>query len=339
VNYPDYHFLPAPLWLITILHVLTLALHFAAMNFLFGGLAVIVFGRAVRKWQDESLQTYVKLLPAATAATVTLGVAPLLFVQLVYGKLVYAASITSAWLWLFIFVAVIAAYYLLYGASLSPTIQRRKRLLPFALVALFYVSFVYSTVFSMSEHPDVYRALYAHNQSGAAINPDAASWVLRWVHMVIGAITVGGFFVGLVGRNSETAWPLGRGFFLGGTVASILVGGAYLISLGDALQPFIHSPGIAFVTAGFLLTVISVYLFWTRRFVLAGTLVFLSLLCMAAARHVLRLIYLRGTFDPGAVVVAPQWGVFAVFLVCFVAALGLVAWMLALFFRGRAQAA
>ena len=35
---PDYQFLPAPLWLITVLHILTLTLHFAAMNFLLGGL-------------------------------------------------------------------------------------------------------------------------------------------------------------------------------------------------------------------------------------------------------------------------------------------------------------
>ena len=38
---PDYDFLSAPLWLITILHVTTLTLHLTAMNFLFGGLKVI----------------------------------------------------------------------------------------------------------------------------------------------------------------------------------------------------------------------------------------------------------------------------------------------------------
>ena len=41
MNLPDYHFLPGPLWLITILHLVTLTLHSAAMNFLLGGLAVV----------------------------------------------------------------------------------------------------------------------------------------------------------------------------------------------------------------------------------------------------------------------------------------------------------
>lgn len=95
MNLPDYHFLPAPLWLVTALHLVTLTLHFAAMNFLVGGLIVILFGRTRDKWSDPTVTKYFKLFPAAVAATVTLGVAPLLFVQLVYPRPLYAASITS----------------------------------------------------------------------------------------------------------------------------------------------------------------------------------------------------------------------------------------------------
>ncbi len=37
MSLPDYNFLPGPLWLITVLHVLTLGLHLIAMNFVLGG--------------------------------------------------------------------------------------------------------------------------------------------------------------------------------------------------------------------------------------------------------------------------------------------------------------
>ena len=66
---PSYNFLPAPLWLITVLHIVTLTLHFLAMNFLLGGLAVVTFARLKNKWNDPAVQSYVKLLPSATAAT------------------------------------------------------------------------------------------------------------------------------------------------------------------------------------------------------------------------------------------------------------------------------
>ncbi len=48
MNLPDYQFLSAPLWLITVLHVLTLTLHFVAMNFLFGGVIITLYA-AIRR--------------------------------------------------------------------------------------------------------------------------------------------------------------------------------------------------------------------------------------------------------------------------------------------------
>ena len=100
MNLPDYNFLSAPLWLITTLHIVTLSLHFVAMNFLFGGTVVLLFGRMAGKWNDPAVRDYIKLLPSSMAATVTLGVAPLLFLQLVYYQQAYSAAIVSAWVWL-----------------------------------------------------------------------------------------------------------------------------------------------------------------------------------------------------------------------------------------------
>ncbi len=40
----------------------------------------------------------------------------------------------------------------------------------------------------------------------------------------------------------------------------------------------------------------------------ASGLVFLGVVCMVAARHYLRLVYLEGRFDPAALNVVPQWG-------------------------------
>ena len=92
----SYEFLPAPLWLITLLHLVTLTLHFVAMGALFGGLGALLLTRVDAKWSRPAVASMVKLLPTLLALTVTLGVAPLLFLQLVYHRQVYAAAIVSA---------------------------------------------------------------------------------------------------------------------------------------------------------------------------------------------------------------------------------------------------
>lgn len=338
MNTPGYEFIPAPLWLITTLHTLTLSLHFVAMNFLFGGLVVLLFGRIEDRWNHPVVHRYVKLLPSAMAATVTLGVAPLLFLQLAYHRQAYAASIVSGWWWLAIVGAVMAAYYFLYGGAFARASGRVGRLLGAAAVLLAYVSFVYSTVFALAERPDLYQALYAADASGRAVNPSVGEWGFRWLHMLSGAVSVGGFFVGLLGRDDPAAHRVGRGFFLWGTVASVVVGTAYLATLGDALLPLMRSFAIWLLLVALLLTAGALHLYFRRRFVPAALLLFVSLFSMVLIRHELRLIVLDGKWEPSTIPVRPQWSVFVLFVVCFLAAIAVVAYMLRIFFGDRARA-
>ena len=74
MSLPDHEFLPGPFWLLTILHLVTLTLHFAAMNFLVGGLLIVLFGRFEDRWQDPTVKRFVKLFPSVMAATVSFGV-------------------------------------------------------------------------------------------------------------------------------------------------------------------------------------------------------------------------------------------------------------------------
>ena len=132
MNLPAYEILPAPLWLLTLLHLLTLTLHFAAMGLLFGGLGALLLTRLPERWSRPGAQRLVRLLPTLMALTVTLGVAPLLFLQLVYHRQVYAAAIVSAWFWLALVVAAAIAYLLFYAATmghgdLAERAPRRRR--------------------------------------------------------------------------------------------------------------------------------------------------------------------------------------------------------------------
>jgi hypothetical protein len=340
MNLPDYQFLSAPLWLLSTLHVLTLTLHFVAMNFLLGGVIIVLHAGLRKRWDDPTLLKFVRLFPAAMAATVTLGVAPLLFLQLVYHRQVYSAAIVSGWFWLMIITAVIIAYYALYRAALKGERTGKISLaaLVLALVGLLYVSIVYSSVFSMAESPKLIHELYSKDQSGLVFNPAAGDFILRWLHMVLGAVTVGGFFVGMLGRNEPATYQTGKQYFVVGMVLASMAGMAYLLSLLPILAAFMKTPAIWALTVAILLSLGSLHFFFKKNFCVSGTMLFVSMLGMVYARHEVRLLKLADQFEPSSLRVAPQWGPFVMFLICFVIALVVVGYMLRLFF-GAAKSA
>ena len=74
-------------------------------------LALLAPRGGTRRTAPRSSPSSRRPLPVAIAATVTLGVAPLLFVQVLYGRLFFTSSILMAWFWLAIVPLVILAYY------------------------------------------------------------------------------------------------------------------------------------------------------------------------------------------------------------------------------------
>ncbi len=337
MNLPDYNFISVPLWLLSSLHILTLTLHFAAMNFVFGGIVVILLGRINDRWNNPAVQKLIKLFPTAMAATVTLGVAPLLFVQMVFPKQIYSASIVSGWFWLAIFGVAMLAYYFLYGAAFTKKLGRQALYLILAFVGLVYISFIYSATFALTENPGLIKMLYAAGQSGLIINPDVGSYLFRWIHMILGAITVGAFFVGWIGRDNEEVLKAGKVFYLWGMVSAMVLGFVYLFTFGDFMLPFMRSPGIWWMTASLILSLGSLYFFFKQKFLFSGTMLFVSLLGMIATRHYARLVHLADYYRPEELTVKPEWGVFFIFLVSFLVMLAVIWYMLHLFFKRPAK--
>ncbi|HTS17348.1 MAG TPA: hypothetical protein VMP11_07240 [Verrucomicrobiae bacterium] len=340
MNLPNYEFLSAPLWLVTILHLVTLTLHFVAMNFLFGGLIIVIHAGLRKRWDDPTLLKFVRLFPAAMAATVTLGVAPLLFLQMTFPKPVYSAAIVSGWFWLGVIGAVIVAYYALYRSVLRGEKTGKVSLaaLVLALAGMVYVSFVYSSVFSMAERPALIQQLYAQDQSGRVLNPALGDYLLRWLHMVLGAVTVGGFFVGMLGRKEPVTYNTGKAYFVGGMALASVAGIAYLMTLQPILAHLMQTRASWVLLVAILLSLGSLHFFFKKSFCVSGTMLFVSMLGMVYIRHIVRLLRLGGQFRPDAIRVAPQWGPFGLFLVCFVIMLAVVAYMLRLFFGAKRAA-
>jgi len=340
--------LPAPYGLLTALHWLTLLLHLLAMNLLVGFVLVMVLASR-RTFLQPLAETAARLLPVLLAATITLGVAPLLFLQAVYGQFFYSASIVSAWNWFLLIPVLIAAYYLCYALALRPAPAGQTRWVPLVLVSLglVYVSLTLTMVSDLAEKPHLWPALYLSSPAGFSLNPDHWETLFRWAHSLAGAIAVAGIGVQLFAlyhprfRSNRVLLDWGGKVFI---VAAVKAAGLSLVYLWlidrEVLVRFLGSPGLHAILTAIVLNIAAVILTLRARRVErcaplvlgSAVLVALSAGGMVIGRHFLRLVYLGQHFSPAGLEVAPQWGPLAMFLVTFVIGGGVLAWMGRAFF-------
>lgn len=346
--------LPGPYWLFTILHWLTFSLHLIAMNVLFGGLLVLIIA-GTSPLRKLLFETQVRLFPTAMAATITLGVAPLLFLQAVYGEYFYSATIVSAWNWYLIIPVVLVAYSLLYVASTKNGLAdgARIRLLIPAVVGFVYVSYTFTMISDLGEKPQLWAGLYHSSPAGLSLNPSVLETIFRWLHIVAGALAVNGmaiqFFALYRGkvRGSLELLRFGGRIYMLGVVKATVLGLIYLFTLDSGvLNGFLRSPGVHAILGAIVLNIIALAFTYTAvtsprphlKVWVSAVLVFGGVFCMVMARHLLRLVYLGDRFDPAAIPITPQWSVFAVFVVCLAAGLATLFWMIRRYFAGTKTA-
>ena len=111
--------LPAPVWLLKLLHIVTLSLHFVAVEMLLGGLLVAVllslFGKSAHSL--VTARALARRLTVVMTFVINLAVPPLLFAQVLYGRALYTSSVLIGVYWIALIPTLILAYWLLYSFS------------------------------------------------------------------------------------------------------------------------------------------------------------------------------------------------------------------------------
>src|SRR5665213_3159326 len=112
--------LPWPTVFYLTLYLLTFILHQAFMHYVLAGSMYVAWatiwpGRGPVPLTEQPLAAVLRdWMPFLLSAAITAGVAPLLFIQIVYQHQFYTANLLLWWRWMIVVPVLIIAFYLLY---------------------------------------------------------------------------------------------------------------------------------------------------------------------------------------------------------------------------------
>lgn len=154
----------------TTLYVLTFALHQALMHYVLAGSLVVAWATFfpghdhVPRHQQPLPAALRDWMPFVLSATITAGVAPLLFVQILYPQQFYTANLLLSWRWMAVIPALVMVFYLLYllKTELLWNLPQVARAIVAALVSLgvVFVGFCWTANYLLSTHETQWNEFY-----------------------------------------------------------------------------------------------------------------------------------------------------------------------------------
>jgi hypothetical protein len=336
--------LPGPPWLFHLLWVVTFLIHVLFMNVVLGGSLLAALAGSRRVGRQESARFFVEVNSWGISLAITFGIAPLLFMQVIYGRFFYTATILVAWLWLGLLGLLTVAYYLNYVA------KHRLRADRPVSVFLWIEAFCFLVIASIQVAVNLLHlqpTRWEHVADRTLVAFADPSFVPRFLHFVLAAVVVSGAFLAWSAvrrsqRGGDRAVCDGMARWgvqvaLVGTVLQLVDGFWLLLTLPEnVLRAFMRGGAATIglltlgIAAGVLLLVVLAQISdplaspakarWTLELVVGATAL------MILNRHQLRELYLAFASVGASPGVAAQWGVFALFLVVFLGCLGLTAW-------------
>ena len=320
---------------------ITFYLHLVVMNILLG-CAIIAFCRQVAGTGGDLNRTISKKLPLTVAFAINFGVAPLLFLQVLYGHLMYTSSVLMAFYWLAIFVILIFCYYgtYIYSMRFDAVSNFHTVLVGFIVATLLAVAFIMTANLSLMTNISAWPA-YFNNAEGTFLNLTDLSIYPRFLHSILGAIAVGGLSIGLFydfrkrkgDSDCDEGIRTGMKWFSVTTMLNFGVGFWYLGSLPESVQSLTGNGStffLVFLVSGAGLAILSL-IYGMRHEVRKAVYSLLgALFCMVLVREFARRLTLEPWFNTSELEVVPQYSPFIAFLIVFVAGLALVYYMVRL---------
>jgi hypothetical protein len=283
----------------------------------------------------------------AVSLAITTGVAPLLFIQLLYQRFFYSGTILLGWIWFFFLVLMAGGYYAVYVYKFRGAPARGSGGGPWLAVAsitFLLVAMTHVAVHLVHVQPEKW-ATFAERPW--IVMADHSYWP-RLLHFVLASLAFSALVMAWwavrraaagidVSTNTSIArscwsWALWTTSLqvAGGFVLLMALPRRVLIGLMHGGSATLAALGISILLGIGLIMMLS----RTRNPVaepglVTGTLaaLVLTIAVMSITRHQVRMLYLAPIADLIEPKVMPQWGNVALFAVCLVAALAAVGYM------------
>ena len=301
-----------------VLGVLTWALHIAAVQVMLGASALTLYGAFSRDAHWRRLAAaMITTAKIAVSVAIVLGVAPLLFVQVIYDPFWYTSNVLSArWVIGFIiililaYLAMYAFYYRNHSLATQPT--RSAWQLVVSLVLMLVVGWIMHVLSYQMLLPEQWMSWYAPNGVIDAGGQSLHGYsITRFAFFILLSVAVAAAWLFayrryLMGRTGEDAgyiaWllPLAHKLMLAGGVLAVASGALWLVTLPEKMAWFATSSwmwasAIALLAAAFFPRLLGNRLdqgLWGYAPFGLGAV---ALIVVAAAREALRFVTLLGT--------------------------------------------
>lgn len=301
-----------------VLGVLTFALHIAAVQVMLGAASLTLRGAfSGRPHWRRLAQAMLVTAKIAVSVAIVIGVAPLLFVQVVYDPFWYTSNVLSAW-WVIGFIGLlIAGYIALYifywkNHDIVADGGRGGLWMVLSIALLLAVGFIVHSLTNQMLFPEHWMAWYAPQ---GVVNPDGHSlhhWHLpRFLFFIaLSAPVTGAWLYGyrryLQGAQEADAAYLGwlrglaQNLMLIGGVVSVLIGALWMATLPEKMAWFAGSVWLLMAVVA-LAAVVALPLVlrdridtgvWGYAIFGAGAV---GLIVVGAAREMLRFVTLLGS--------------------------------------------
>lgn len=340
----------------------TLTLHLVAMGFTVGSLVLLLWTLARRRAAHAGLRRFLGSgLPLGFSYLITLGVPPLLFVQVLYGPFFYSSSVLVGAFWILVIPLLILAYGLSYAHRLlrdgpvSGALRVQGPMVTVSLVCALAVGFIYVNNITLSQRPELWMSHYVAHPGGAALNLGEPGLYARCLLFLSQGLPVaglalimrGGVLLGWGrGEDGRASQQLGRRAFLVGVVL-VAVGllGVYRALPAGAARIFSGTGAAAMVAwVGAALALLAAVPAWLshgraglRLPLLAAVSWLFAVACLVVVRDQVRREVLRPHLDLSDVTVRVQWPLLVGFGVALVAGLAFVVVLTVAVVRRAAQ--
>ncbi len=329
--------------------LLTFFIHLLFMNMMLGSALIIFINEMITPAEPHPVcHELGSKLPSVIAFAVNFGVAPFLFLQVLYGQFIYSSSVLMAGWWLSVIPALILAYAGTYFHALNFTTlnEKRTKVMGLAIFLLLAISFLFSNNMTLMLRPENWQA-YFEAPTGWILNLQEPTLLPRWLHFVNASLAVGGLFIATLGKfnlagTEKKNIRLGFNWFSSATIVQVFIGIWFLFSLPIDIRHLFLGESIfhtALLLAAATTALLAIASSLLRRYWLTITTTGCTVFLMIMMRDLVRRAFLSPYFSPSDLQVTPQYSPLIVFIISLLIGVAFIAYMIRLAVQAHKEVA